>query len=125
MAALEHGVKLGLRRGGVGFPAPLAACLLLFGFLLALECAGGGELAQAVADALSPGAALLGRWLPVFFVPGLAMLPLAPSVGGPVEVSATPVAALGSARDLQGFDCVLAAAPRPDSSRNMLFFLFV
>jgi putative effector of murein hydrolase len=37
-------------------------------------------------DALSPGQAWLSKLLPVFFVPGLAMLPVAPSVGSLVEV---------------------------------------
>lgn len=86
MALLEYGVKMGLQSKGISFPAPLAACLLLLGLLLALERVNGGQWARSLSDFLSPGAALLGRWLPVFFVPGLAMLPLAPSVGGPAEV---------------------------------------
>jgi hypothetical protein len=36
---------------------------------------------------LTPGAGWLAKFLPVFFVPGLAMLPVAPSVGSFVEVS--------------------------------------
>jgi len=41
---------------------------------------------DAVFEYLTPGANLLAKWLPVFFVPGLAMLPLAPSMGSPVEI---------------------------------------
>ena len=35
---------------------------------------------------LQPGANLLTKWLPVMFVPGLAMLPLAPSIGSAVDI---------------------------------------
>lgn len=41
---------------------------------------------NAVFEYLTPGANLLAKWLPVFFVPGLAMLPLAPSMGSPLEI---------------------------------------
>ena len=36
---------------------------------------------------MDPGAALLAKWLPVFFVPSLVALPLADGVGGPAEVA--------------------------------------
>jgi hypothetical protein len=36
---------------------------------------------------LSPGAAVLAKWLPVFFVPSLITLPLAQSLGSSLEVS--------------------------------------
>jgi hypothetical protein len=43
-------------------------------------------LGDAIVAFLNPGSALLARWFPAFFVPGLAMLPLAPSVGNGLEV---------------------------------------
>jgi len=42
-----------------------------------------GDAAHSV---LSPGAALLAKWLPVFFVPSLVTLPLAQSLGSSTEV---------------------------------------
>jgi hypothetical protein len=42
---------------------------------------------DSVFSYLSPGAGLLARWIAVFFVPGLAMLPNAPSMGSALEVS--------------------------------------
>jgi len=44
------------------------------------------SLAQMLFQSLSPGAALLAKWLPVFFVPSLVTLPLADSVGTAGEV---------------------------------------
>lgn len=86
MALIEKAVKKLFQVNGIAFPAPLGGCLLLFLTLLVTEQINP-ELASTLFAALSPGAALLAKWLPVFFVPGLAMLPLAPSVGGPTEVS--------------------------------------
>ena len=34
-----------------------------------------------------PGAALIAKWFPIFFIPGLVLLPLSPPIGGPSEVS--------------------------------------
>lgn len=64
----------------IKFPAQLGGCIFLFIFLLASELVVPG-LGDTVFKALTPGANLLTKWLPVFFVPGLAMLPLAPSIG--------------------------------------------
>ncbi|CAB9503001.1 Plastidal glycolate/glycerate translocator 1, chloroplastic [Seminavis robusta] len=65
----------------ISFPSSLAGCGMLFAtFLLA---PGGGSNLHA---ALSPGAALLAKWLPVFFVPSLITLPLADSLGSFAEV---------------------------------------
>lgn len=44
-------------------------------------------LGDGIFASLTPGAGLLAKWLPVFFVPGLAMLPLAPSMGSPLEIA--------------------------------------
>jgi putative effector of murein hydrolase len=54
---------------GIAFPSSLAGCGIL---LAALLVCGDG-----LYDKLSPGADLLAKWLPVFFVPSLIALPLA------------------------------------------------
>jgi putative effector of murein hydrolase LrgA (UPF0299 family) len=64
----------------ISFPSSLFGCAMLFAtFLLAPN---GTQLHSA----LSPGAALLAKWLPVFFVPSLITLPLAQSLGSVSEV---------------------------------------
>lgn len=82
MAGMEQVVKKLLVSNGISFPAQLASCLILFAALLV-----SGDVGHNVYQWLTPGTTLLTRWLPVFFVPGLAMLPLAPSVGSGTEVS--------------------------------------
>jgi hypothetical protein len=111
MALLEQSVKTFFKKQEISFPAPLASCLLLLVFLLLLEPLNAG-MAAALSNSLAPGAALLAKWLPVFFVPGLAMLPLAPSVGGPAEVRAHEAAWLcaglgtGVSHPALGFDLI-------------------
>ena len=70
---------------GVKFPAQLGGCGLLFAFLVVSNAVVPG-LGDSLFNYLTPATTLLTKWLPVFFVPGLAMLPLAPSVGSPFEV---------------------------------------
>jgi hypothetical protein len=72
----------------IAFPSQLGGCIVLFIALTLSELVKTGT-GEATLQALAPGAALLAKWLPVFFVPGLAMLPLAPSMGGPIEVCNT------------------------------------
>lgn len=64
----------------ISFPSALAGCGVLFATFLFAP--GGAKLY----DILSPGAALLAKWLPLFFVPSLITLPLADSVGSASEV---------------------------------------
>jgi len=64
----------------IKFPSQLGGCIILFNFLLLSELMIPG-MGDNVYKALTPGANLLTNWLPVFFVPGLAILPLAPSIG--------------------------------------------
>jgi hypothetical protein len=59
---------------------------------------GAGD---AVFQYLSPGAGLLARWIAVFFVPGLAMLPNAPSMGNAFEVRILIFSTETNADDLQ------------------------
>jgi len=57
----------------ISFPSSLGACSLLFGALLVLP----ERIAETLFERLQPGATLLAKWLPVFFVPSLVTLPLA------------------------------------------------
>lgn len=70
---------------GVKFPAQLGGCGLLFAFLVIADAVIPG-FGNSIFEYLTPGTTLLTKWLAVFFVPGLAMLPLAPSVGSGLEV---------------------------------------
>ena len=69
----------------IPFPSPLGGCIIVLITLLLSEVVKPGS-GEVVFQTLAPGAGLLAKWLPVFFVPGLAMLPLAPSMGGSLEV---------------------------------------
>lgn len=69
----------------ISFPSQLGGCCILFGVLLLSESISPGK-GDMVFELLSPGAGLLAKWLPVFFVPGLAIMPLAPSMGSNLEV---------------------------------------
>lgn len=69
----------------IPFPSQLGGCCILFALMVVAELIRPG-FGDAAFDVLSPGATILAKWLPVFFVPGLAMLPLAPSMGSPFEV---------------------------------------
>jgi len=73
------------KANNIAFPSQLGGCCILFGVLLLSELVSPGT-GDMVFTALSPGAGLLAKWLPVFFVPGLAMIPLAPSMGSSFEV---------------------------------------
>lgn len=66
-------------RMAISFPSSLAGCGVLFASLITLP--KGEKLFQF----LDPGAALLAKWLPLFFVPTLVTLPLAPGFGSASE----------------------------------------
>ncbi len=83
---LDYAFRKVFKKYGISFPSQLGGCCILFVFMLLAEIVKPG-LGDGVFTYLSPGAGLLAKWLPVFFVPGLAMLPLAPSMGSPLEVS--------------------------------------
>jgi hypothetical protein len=83
--AIDYAVRKVFQANGITFPSQLGGCIILFVFLLAADLAKGG-LGNDIFAFLSPGSALLAKWLPVFFVPGLAMLPRAPSLGSGLDV---------------------------------------
>ena len=86
LALIEKVVKKGLAAAKIEFPGQLAACIVLFASLLLVETVSPA-LANGIFSALTPGSALLAKWLPVFFVPGLVLLPLSKPIGGSLEVS--------------------------------------
>ncbi|CDF36142.1 unnamed protein product [Chondrus crispus] len=66
---------------GITFPAPLAAMLLIFFVLSLTRYLGHSQTVDwACMHYFTPGVAFLSRWLAVFFVPNLVMLPLAPQL---------------------------------------------
>ncbi|KAL3763453.1 hypothetical protein ACHAW5_002705 [Stephanodiscus triporus] len=91
----------------IPFPSSLAGCGALFAIMISLDGISGGVGDDDDDDddgeggertrrrtmggydiyrALNPGATLLARWLPVFFVPSLITLPLASGLGNIREV---------------------------------------
>lgn len=69
----------------IPFPSSLAGCISLFATMIALTCMRK-EWGEAIYNTLNPGATLLAKWLPVFFVPSLITLPLAGSLGNSMEI---------------------------------------
>ena len=84
--AINYAVTKAFQALDIEFPAMLGGCIILFVFLLLADGVSNGALGNGIFEFLSPGAALLAKWLPVFFVPGLAMLPRAPSLGSGLDV---------------------------------------
>ena len=82
---LDHLFRKAFLANGISFPSQLGGCCILFVVMVLAEIVKPGT-GDAIFSFLTPGASLLAKWLPVFFVPGLAMLPNAPSMGSPLEV---------------------------------------
>jgi putative effector of murein hydrolase/putative effector of murein hydrolase LrgA (UPF0299 family) len=81
--AIDVAFRRLFRTAGItNFPSSLGACSFLFALLLALP----SKTAHGIFEQLQPGAVLLAKWLPVFFVPSLVTLPLADSVGSAAEL---------------------------------------
>ena len=83
--AIDYAVRKVFQANDITFPSSLGGCIILFVFFLVADLAKDG-LGNDVFTFLSPGSALLAKWLPVFFVPGLAMLPRAPPLGSNLDV---------------------------------------
>lgn len=79
-------LRKAFKKASISFPSSLAGCGALFATLLTLHQISP-ELGDGLYDKLSSGAGVLAKWLPVFFVPSLVTLPLAPSMGSTLEVS--------------------------------------
>jgi len=61
----------------ISIPAPLLGMFLLIALLSAAEAALGTPAVDAAAAAAAPAVDWIGRWLPLFYVPSLVVLPLA------------------------------------------------
>lgn len=70
------------RAVGISFPSSLAACSALFVALITMNA----TTSEKIYNILRPGAALLAKWLPVFFVPSLITLPLTEPLDNFLEV---------------------------------------
>eukprot|EP00594_Rhizosolenia_setigera_P013250 CAMPEP_0178963474 /NCGR_PEP_ID=MMETSP0789-20121207/15049_1 /TAXON_ID=3005 /ORGANISM="Rhizosolenia setigera, Strain CCMP 1694" /LENGTH=431 /DNA_ID=CAMNT_0020647957 /DNA_START=344 /DNA_END=1639 /DNA_ORIENTATION=- len=68
----------------IEFPSMMAGLVILFALLVGMETLSTG-LGDKVFQLLLPGTNLLSKWLPVFFIPGLIMAPLAPKLGSALE----------------------------------------
>lgn len=80
LSAVERSVHALLSRVGFEFPSAVAGMLLCFA-LLALGRVLGLGFVDRVTLLLEPARRFLGRWMALFFVPPLALLPLAPPPG--------------------------------------------
>ena len=87
LTGLERGINKLFVKYGIAFPAQLAGCIGLFFFMILSEILKPG-FGVSVYKFFVPGSDLLAKWFPVLFVPGLVMLPLAPSIGNGWEVRA-------------------------------------
>jgi hypothetical protein len=85
LTGLERGINRLFVDNGIAFPAQLAGCIGLFFFMILCEILKPGT-GVSVYQFFVPGSNLLAKWFPVLFVPGLVMLPLAPSIGDGWEV---------------------------------------
>lgn len=95
LAAIEGGLKRIFNAANIKFPSQLGGCMVLFAVSVLAQIIhpGWGDSIQSF---LEPGSALLNKWMPCFFVPGLAMFPLAPSIGSRTEIAKSfGVVALG------------------------------
>jgi len=83
---LDRIFKRILQYMNIAFPSSLAGCGFLLSFFLLVKTGSGGGVGPVLYQFLAPGAAVLARWLPVFFVPSLVMLPLSAGLGSSIEV---------------------------------------
>jgi len=85
LVALDIGFRKLLKALSISFPSSLAGCATLFVTLILLNFINS-DLGDNVYNLLSPGASVVTKWLPVFFVPSLVTLPLAQSFGSTTEL---------------------------------------
>ena len=78
---LDFAFKRILKASGLSFPSSLAGMGVLFATLLM------APFGEGLYQLLQPGSNLMAKWLQVFLVPNLVILPLAPSLGSTMEVS--------------------------------------
>jgi len=98
LVTLDAGVRCLFAKYSIPFPPSLAGCGALFAVMVSLNAiavAGDDDdddhnekkrMGEGLYRVLNPGATLLAKWLPVFFVPSLITLPLASGLGNAREV---------------------------------------
>lgn len=85
--AMELAFRRILAAKNISFPPALAGCASLFTFMTILYVVPfTTKLADGIYRFFEPGSTVLAKWLPVFFVPSLLTLPLAPIPGSSVEI---------------------------------------
>lgn len=118
MGAIEAGLKKFFAATGINFPSQLGGCMALFVVAVAAQSIHPGW-GDAIQEFLTPGCDILNKWLPAFFVPGLAMLPLAPSIGSGLEVAKfLSVVALGLAYSLATISFAVLALRTAQGAKN-------
>ncbi len=78
--SLEQAAVRFLRANSIQFPGSLCAMLVLLGSITLLRVLRLTKAAEGLRTLFTPATAFLTRWLAVFFVPNLVMLPLAPKL---------------------------------------------
>ncbi|KAG7348650.1 LrgB family protein [Nitzschia inconspicua] len=71
----------------IAFPSSLGGCAILLATLLIHGRNNNTNNNNALYNIVQPGATLLAKWLPVFFVPSLVTLPLVGTIGTPTEIA--------------------------------------
>ena len=129
IVAADAGLKTLFKRYQIAFPASLAGMLFLFTCLTSLKSTRP-TIANKLYGISRPGYALLSRWLAVFFVPNLVLLPLVLQlnasegarlaaliiVGSMISLLSCAVVALTALKftSFDGTNAPEASAPAPD-----------
>jgi hypothetical protein len=74
--AADAGLKSAAAAAGVTFPPALIGMLAIVAGVCGLA-AVAPKAEEAVASAVAPGLDWISRWLPLFYVPSLVVLPIA------------------------------------------------
>jgi len=75
LLAADRALKAVFAQAGWSFPAPLAGMFIIIAVLKALDVFAPDKL-KAVEDFFTPALSWITRWLPLFYVPSLVMLPI-------------------------------------------------
>lgn len=94
LIVMDVAIRRLFKKYAIAFPSSLAGCGFLFATLLGIN-AIKTEWGDSIYNILAPGAAVLAKWLPVFFVPSLVTLPLAQSFGNGVELAKVAAVIVG------------------------------
>uniref|UniRef100_A0A0D6QST2 LrgB-like protein n=1 Tax=Araucaria cunninghamii TaxID=56994 RepID=A0A0D6QST2_ARACU len=76
MLAVDKALNWGFEAAAIKFPSALFGMFCIFSLVAALDLARP-QAARAVVDFFEPATSFIQRWLPLFYVPSLVVLPLA------------------------------------------------